>query len=66
MSKSMRSFNEGEVDSEYSYPVHMTGTATTLPHDADRDVVAELHAVIEEITGKPVEKQKRLRIGFLP
>lgn len=32
---------------------------------AKRDVVAELHAVVAEVTGKPVEPAKR-RIGFLP
>jgi hypothetical protein len=31
----------------------------------DRDVVQELRAVVEEITGKPVSQPKR-RIGFLP
>lgn len=31
----------------------------------DRDIIGELHAVVEEITGKPVAKPKR-RIGFLP
>jgi hypothetical protein len=31
----------------------------------DRDVVKELHAVVEEVTGKPVSKPKR-RMGFLP
>jgi hypothetical protein len=32
---------------------------------ARRDVVAELHAVVEEVTGKRVERPVR-RIGFLP
>lgn len=31
----------------------------------DRDVIQELHAVVEEVTGKPVRIAKR-RIGFLP
>jgi hypothetical protein len=30
-----------------------------------RDIVAELHAVVAEVTGKPVESQRH-RIGFLP
>lgn len=35
------------------------GTATTLVHDAEPDdVIARLHAVVEEITGKPVERVK--------
>lgn len=31
---------------------------------APRDVVAELHSVVEEVTGKPVARPGR-RIGFL-
>lgn len=42
------------------------GQASGIDHfSAPRDVVAELRAVVEEVTGKPVETQRR-RIGFLP
>lgn len=42
------------------------GSASAIDHfSAPRDVVAELHAVVEEITGKPAVKP-RARIGFLP
>jgi hypothetical protein len=42
-----------------------SGTATTLPTDAEDDTVKRLHAVIEEITGKPVLQKEKPRIGFL-
>lgn len=54
------------VDDEYSYPVHTTGTASTLPAEQEDDVVARLHAVVKEITGKDVEVPPKARIGFLP
>lgn len=42
------------------------GHAGGIDHfSAPRDIVAELHAVVAEVTGKPVEPVKR-RIGFLP
>lgn len=54
-------------DDGYSYCLHMSGQATTLQCDEDEDdVVAKLRAVVEEVTGRPVEKKTRPRIGFLP
>jgi hypothetical protein len=42
------------------------GQASGLDQSAaQQDVIADLHAVVEEITGKPVERRKA-RIGFLP
>ena len=53
-------------DDEYSYPLHMSGSASTLPPvDAD-DIVAKLHAVILEVTRKPVVQPEKPRMGFLP
>lgn len=54
-------------DDEYSYPLHMGGQASpTMPAEPGRDLVAELHAVVEEVTGKPVERLAKPRMGFLP
>lgn len=61
-----RSGAANDGDDEYSYPLHMIGTATPLPIDAERDVIAELHAIVEEVTGKPLDRKPRPRIGFLP
>jgi len=42
------------------------GSASHLDQSAaQRDRVAELHAVVEEVTRKPVNRPSR-RIGFLP
>lgn len=49
----------------YEAPYGGSGMATTLPTEPERDVVAELHAVVEEVTGKPVEAPPRPRMGFL-
>jgi len=54
------------ADDEYNYPLHMTGTATTLPAEPQDDVVQRLHAVVMEVTGKAVPQQEKPRIGFLP
>ncbi|MEY2875251.1 MAG: hypothetical protein RLZZ373_2622 [Pseudomonadota bacterium] len=64
--RTRKAHNEGEVDGEYSYSVHMTGQATTLPSEPEDDVIERLHAVVEEVTGKPVAKRPKPRIGFLP
>ena len=54
------------LDSEYSYPLHTSGYAGTLPAEREDDTIRRLHAVIEEITGKKVEQPVKPRIGFLP
>jgi hypothetical protein len=54
------------LDDEYSYPIHTTGAASTLPYEEPRDLVAELHEVVKEITGQDVQRQPKARIGFLP
>ncbi len=41
-----------------------TGAAYAISGDVDHDVVAALHAVVEEVTGRPVVRPAR-RIGFL-
>ena len=49
-----------------SYSLHMSGSASTLPaEDAEDDIIKQLHAVVAEITGKPVEAPERRRMGFL-
>jgi hypothetical protein len=54
-------------DDFWSYPLHMQGTATTLPVDHERDIGAELRAVFKEVTGKDApEPPQKPRIGFLP
>lgn len=56
----------GREIEEDSYPLHMTGCATTLPAEEERDVVAELYEIVAEVTGKPTqEKGQKRRIGFL-
>ena len=54
------------LDSEYSYPLHMTGMMSTLPIEHERDYGAELREVVKEITGKDVPVPEKARIGFLP
>lgn len=53
-------------DDEYAYPLHMTGCATTLPEEPQDDVIAQLHAVVKEVTGRDVEQPPKPRMGFLP
>lgn len=53
------------TDDEWSYVVHMMGTATTLPAEEEDDAIARLHKVVEEVTGKPVEKPAKPRMGFV-
>lgn len=53
------------LDDEYSYPLHTTGQASTLPWDAPRDYGAELRAVLREVTGEEVPEPAKARIGFL-
>lgn len=54
------------VDEEFTpYPLHLTGYASTLPADEANDVVARLHAVVREVTGKEVETPPKARMGFL-
>ena len=54
------------LDDEYSYPLHTTGMASTLPSEAERDFGAELRAVLKEVTGEVVPEPVKARIGFLP
>jgi hypothetical protein len=49
----------------YEAPYGGSGMATTLPVEPERDCVAELRAVVEEVTGKPVEVPPKPRMGFL-
>jgi hypothetical protein len=53
------------MDDEYSYVVHAMGMATTLGPEDEDDTIRRLHEVIEEITGKPVDKPVKPRMGFL-
>jgi hypothetical protein len=56
------------LDDEYSYPLHSTGSVSTLQSETDQDdqTVAELHKVVFEVTGKRVEPPQKPRMGFLP
>lgn len=49
----------------YDAPMPGSGMATTLPTEQERDFGAELRAVVEEVTGKPVEEPAKPRMGFL-
>lgn len=46
----------------------VTGSAHAVSSDPEPvdDVIARLHAVVKEITGKAVEPAPKQRIGFLP
>ena len=49
----------------YETPTGGIGVATTLPVEHERDYVAELRAVVEEVTGKPIAPPAKQRIGFV-
>ena len=49
----------------YDAPEGGMGTATTLPVDHKPDPVEQLRAVVEEVTGKPVARPVKPRMGFL-
>jgi hypothetical protein len=49
----------------YEAPDGGSGYASTLPVEPQRDYGAELRAVVEEVTGKPVDAPIKPRIGFL-
>jgi hypothetical protein len=55
------------LEDEFSYPIHTTGYAGTLPVAEERDIGAELRAIFKEVTGKDApEPPEKPRIGFLP
>ena len=55
------------LDDEYSYPLHNMGGVGTLTVEAQQEnIVERLHAVILEVTGKPVVVVEKPRMGFLP
>lgn len=54
------------LDDEFSYPLHQSGSISTLPSEPEDDTIARLHEVVKEVTGIAVQKQDRPRIGFLP
>lgn len=42
------------------------GSAHSISSDApESDVIADLHKVVEEVTGKPVQKPEPRRMGFV-
>lgn len=53
------------LQDEYSYTLHMTGYSSTLPAEEEDDIVARLHAVVKEVTGKAVEQPVKARMGFV-
>jgi hypothetical protein len=53
-------------DEEFSYPMHMVGSITTLPPEPEVEAVRRLHEVVAEVTGQPVDEPAKPRIGFLP
>lgn len=56
------------LDDEWSYPLHMTGSAHSFSTERydECEAVRRLREVVEELTGKPVEQPQKMRIGFLP
>lgn len=55
-------------EDEYSYSLHMTGSAHAVSAEADEEceAVLRLREVVQEITGKAVQYPQKQRIGFLP
>jgi hypothetical protein len=56
-------------EDDYSYSLHMSGSASTIYHDEDETEadkrVQELRKVVEEVTNKPVASSaNRQRMGF--
>lgn len=56
----------GDNLADYSYPLHASGYASTLPVDDELDIIKALHDVVREVTGKEVGRPPKPRIGFLP
>ncbi len=54
------------LEDEYSFPLYMLGSASTLPVPAEDDVIARLHQAVKDVTGKDVETPPKPRMGFLP
>lgn len=54
------------LDDEYSYPLHMQGSVSTLPASREDDVIEQLHQSVKDVTGKEVEVPAKPRMGFLP
>lgn len=55
------------LDDEYSYPLHTSGSISTLPVvEGENEAVQLLHAAVKEVTGKDVKPVERPRMGFLP
>lgn len=55
-----------DVDDDVSYPMHGTGTATTLPIDAENDPAQRVREIAREVTGRDIPEPVKPRIGFLP
>lgn len=52
-------------EESYSYPLHLSGSVSTLPAEEDPDeIIKRLHAVVREVTGKDVEQTEKPRMGF--
>lgn len=62
----MKNQTSTDYEGEYNYSVYMMGYASPLPTTDEDDIVAKLHAVVKEVTGKDVEVKAKPRIGFLP
>lgn len=54
-----------DVDQSASYPMHSTGTASTLgPESADP--AQQVREIAREVTGLDIPEPVKPRIGFLP
>jgi hypothetical protein len=54
------------LDDEYSYPLHTSGSVSTLPVEDEDEAITQLHQAVFEVTGKRVEQPAKPRMGFLP
>lgn len=54
------------LDDEYSYPLHTSGSVSTLPVEDEDEAITQLHQAVFEVTGKRVEPPAKPRMGFLP
>lgn len=54
-----------DVDERTSYPLHSTGTASTLGPEPE-DPAQAVRSIAREVTGKDFPDPVKPRIGFLP
>lgn len=54
------------LDDEYSYPIHQTGSISTLPIEDPDEKIIQLRQAVFDVTGNRVDDPVKQRMGFLP